>query len=78
MSKNADIAYLLAQANSGSASAQYNLGVIYLSGEQVEQNYEKALAYFTLAANHGNTKAEYNLGVMYANGYGVKQNYDRA
>jgi TPR repeat protein len=61
-------------AEQGDASAQYNLGVIYDTGDGVPENDAEAVKWFRLAAEQGLLEAQYYLGVMYANGEGVPQN----
>lgn len=60
-----------AEATRGDASAQVNLGVMYLRGEGVARNVAKAVALFQRAADQGNATAQVNLGLMYAKGEGV-------
>ena len=59
----------------GHASAQDNLGCMYLHGRGVKQNYSKALSWFRSAAEKRKDSAQNNLGCMYQNGLGVKQDY---
>lgn len=65
-------------ANSGRAEAQHALAHLYLNGDGVEQNYEKALEWFGKAADQGHADAQNNLGMMYADGMGVEQDCGRA
>ncbi|MDR0247753.1 MAG: sel1 repeat family protein [Burkholderiales bacterium] len=58
-------------AEQGHATAQYILGVVYLSGWGVAQNDAEAVNWFRKAAEQGNADAQNNLGRMYANGRGV-------
>jgi len=69
---------LLHRAEEGNGSAQCNLGVMYCSGQGVEQDYVEAAGWFHLAAAQGNTSAQCNLGVMYRNGHGVTRDYAEA
>ena len=62
----------------GDASGQINLGLMYVKGQGVRQDYQKALEWLTKAANQGNASAQYNVGVMYKNGEGVRQDYRKA
>jgi TPR repeat protein len=57
------------------AEVQLELGMKYLAGQEVAQDYEKALEWFKKSAAQKNLMAQYNIGVMYANGYGVAQDY---
>ena len=64
---------LVADAEQGDASAQYNLGVMYANGEGVPQDYAEALKWYHLAAEQGYAAAQFGLGTMYlySNDYGV-------
>ncbi len=55
-----------------------HLGVMYLDGDGVEQNYDNALRYLTQAAEAGNAVAQNNLAYMYAQGVGVEQDRKKA
>lgn len=66
-------------------TAQYRLGIRYYNGQDVSQNYAKALNWLRKAAEQGHTKAQSQLGDMYSKGEGVPQDiveatkwYDRA
>ena len=80
-------------AEQGQAIAQYNLGVMYANGQDVQLfnpdgyksygqgvplDYTEAVKWYRKAAEQGYAKAQYNLGVMYANGQGVQQDYTEA
>jgi len=65
-------------AAQGDASAQYNLGVMYHSGQGVPQNYAEAAKWYRKAAEQGSARAQFNLGVKYSNGQGVPQDYAEA
>jgi len=58
-------------AEGGLAIAQYNLGVLYYSGEGVTQDYRKAFEWTLQAAEQGHINAMVNLGVLYYNETGV-------
>lgn len=51
----------------------YNLGLMFLHGKRVQQNYAKAAKWFRKAAERGNIAAMYQLGEMYRCGEGVPQ-----
>src|SRR5258708_1302423 len=53
--------------------AQYNLGVLYLNGQGVRQDFTQAAQWSRKAADQGFAPAEYNLAALYDNGHGVKQ-----
>ena len=67
-----------AEAEHGSADAQYNLGVIYFTGQGVPRDDTEAAKWFRLAADQGDATAQYNLGALYFSGSGVPQNYGEA
>ena len=58
-------------AEQGDATAQFNLGFRYASGEGVPQDEAEAVRWYRLSADQGNAFAQYNLGVSYAFGRGV-------
>ena len=65
-------------AEQGDASAQANLGVMYVNGEGVPEDDREAVRWFRLAAEQGDASAQFNLGVAYYNGEGVPQDYVQA
>jgi len=62
----------------GDTSAMFNLGVSYLKGKSVPQDYTKALEWFHKAAEAGNSEAMLNLGRLYNVGRGVPQDDKKA
>lgn len=72
------VAELQVRANDGEAEAQNSLGLRYLLGDGVQQNFDTAYVWFLQAANRGYAKGEYNLAVMYAAGLGVHRDNDQA
>ena len=58
-------------AESGNATAQYNLGIMYDNGDGVIEDDKLAVKWYTKAAEQGHASAQYNLGVMYFYGDGV-------
>nr|WP_271873207.1 tetratricopeptide repeat protein [Rubripirellula sp.] len=73
-----DFAATKKAAESGDATAQFNLGKMYESGQGVPQDYADAMKWYRLAADQGYAKAQINIGVMYDNGQGVPQDYAEA
>src|SRR6266436_4875191 len=65
-------------ANDGDATAQFNLGLMYMTGQGVQQDYSAAALWFRKAAEQGYAVAEFLLGNQYANGKGVPQDYSEA
>jgi TPR repeat protein len=61
-------------AEQGDAEAQYNVGLMYHTGEGIPQNYTEAVKWYRKAAEQGHAKAQNNLGVMYLRGTGVPAN----
>ena len=57
---------------------ELKLGLKYLNGEGVKQDYKKAFEWFSKAAEQGNTEAQLHLGQMYYNGEGVNQDDKKA
>ena len=64
-----------AAAAKGNADAQFNLGLMYLNGEAVSQDYKQALKWFEESAKQGNVRAQVNIGRMYAKGKGMLSNH---
>ena len=60
-----------ALAEKGDAVAQYNLGLMYIRGHGVEQDFNEAFKWTKKAADQGFGEAQYNLGLLYSNGDGV-------
>jgi hypothetical protein len=54
------------------------MGMMYLDGKGVTQDYKAAAGWFRKAAEQGNVNAQNNLGHMYQQGYGVARDYIRA
>lgn len=57
---------------------EFELGVRYLKGTDVPQDYEQAFIHFHKAANLGLREAQFNVGLLYYRGLGVSQDYKRA
>ncbi len=76
--ESADVNKLHHAAEQGDAKAQYNLGVIYSSGQGVPQDYAQAVAWYRKAAEQGLAPAQFNLGLLYLDGKGVRQDYTQA
>ena len=65
-------------AEQGHAPSQFNLGVLYATGQGVAQDYAEAVRWYRKAAAQGDAKAQNNLGLMYRNGRGVARDYREA
>ena len=61
-------------ANQGDAEAQFDLGIMYSTGEGVRQDSTKAFEWYQKSANQGDAIAQHYLGLMYKYGTGVEQN----
>ncbi|MFZ6875173.1 tetratricopeptide repeat protein [Undibacterium sp. Di27W] len=64
-----------AAAAKGNADAQFNLGLMFLNGEGVPQDYKQALRWFEQSASKDNVRAQVNIGRMYAKGKGMLSNH---
>lgn len=73
-----EINELKRQAEIGDMSAQYELAVHYVTGDEVKESAREAAKWFLLAAKQGHTEAQVNLAVWYALGLGVEQNQQEA
>lgn len=60
-------------AEKGDVNGQYNLGLMYATGDGVEKDYKEAMILFVMAANQGDAKSQAAIGAMYQNGTGVEQ-----
>jgi len=58
--------------------SQYYLGVMYMKGQGVEQDYEEASKWLRGAAEKGVPQAQYKLATLYTEGQGVPQDYEYA
>ena len=65
-------------AEKGDAGAQFNLGLMYYLGREVEQDFVQAAKWFKKAAEQGHAAAQYQLGNLYSRGTGVAKNNDEA
>lgn len=76
---------LISEAEEGNTVSQYELGLFYENGENVEQSYEKAIYWYkqVLKEYHGGgsdeiTLAAYQLANLYYTGTGVGQSKEKA
>ena len=65
-------------ATHGNLAAQTALGVMYLQGKEIDQNYVKAFQWLIKSAQQGDATAQFSLGIMYEQGLGVTQDYIQA
>ena len=65
-------------AESGSAEAEYNLGILYEKGQGVPQDFVEAVKWYRKAVAQGYAAAQTNLGSLYWYGRGVPQDFAEA
>jgi TPR repeat protein/antitoxin component YwqK of YwqJK toxin-antitoxin module len=65
-------------AKQGDPGAHSNIGLMYLKGDGVAQDYKKAKQWFLKAAELGQDEASFYLGIIYQHGLGVSKNIDKA
>ena len=59
-------------AQEGLSLAQYNLGILYFTGQGVEQDFDEAFEWTKRAAEQGHLNAQFNLGSLYLDGQGTQ------
>ena len=59
-------------------AARTRIGILYVEGKGIPQDYDKALSNFKMSAKKGYAMAQYYMGQMYENGYGVDKDYETA
>jgi hypothetical protein len=74
----ADNDVIRANAEKGSATDQYYLGMNYLTGHGVTKDLPQAAVWLEKAANQNQPDAQAFLGEMYASGNGTTKNVERA
>lgn len=72
------IEQLLDSAKGGDAYSQLLLGYKYYNGQDVTQDFKKALQWYQKAAEQGYADAQIYLGMMYHNGEGTSVDYTKA
>lgn len=60
------------------SKAAGHVGMMYLRGEGVEQNYATALSWFKRGLANGDPLCQHEIGLMYLHGYGVTQDAYKA
>ena len=65
-------------AQEGNARAQLGLGVMYTTGQGVQQDDREAAKWYRLAGEQGNARAQFVLGVIHGKGQGVSQDHNEA
>ena len=66
-----EIAHLQSEAST-SPDAQYRLAMLYIYGEEIEENHPEAVRLLTLAAEKDHVEAIYNLAICHHYGYGTE------
>ncbi|GGB87747.1 hypothetical protein GCM10011352_12130 [Marinobacterium zhoushanense] len=69
---------LAQKADAGDVESQYQMGLHFTAGADIQQNYAQGLSYFRKAAANGHTGAQYMLGMGYYLGRGTAQDYAEA
>ena len=69
---------IIPKAVVGDKVAQKSLGYKYYYGEELPQDYAKAIYWYRASASHGYPVALYNLGICYQQGTGVNKSYFEA
>ena len=64
----------LTLADQGDSRAQRNIGVMYLKGQGVPQDFALAMRWMRLAADRGFGEAQNDVGLLYQRGMGVERN----
>ena len=65
-------------AEGGDSLSQFDVGVKYLRGDGVPQDYAKAHEWLLKAAQQGHPRARYNIGSLHLNGLGVPKDSTQA
>jgi hypothetical protein len=66
--------YEKAAKNGQNSDASARIGILYLEGQGVPQDYAKAFKHLSEAANAGAPAAQYYLALMYEEGHGLNSN----
>ena len=69
---------LIKKAEAGDANAQFQLGLAFEDGKDVDQDDKAAVDWYRKSAAQGFAKAENSLGVMYSRGHGVPRDKEQA
>jgi TPR repeat protein len=65
-------------AEQGYSPAEFSLGLFYVHGWGVPQDYTQALVWYSKAAEQNNPNALVNMALLYHEGKGVKKNEEQA
>lgn len=70
--------WLKEAAKDNHLQSQYMLGLTYLLGKNIEQNFEQAHFWFKKAAESGHIKSQHQLGLMFLDGDVLEQDIEQA
>jgi TPR repeat protein len=76
--KDEEVKAIVTAAKSGDPDAIFLIGMMFYTGENVEQSYTEALKYFLLAAKLGSNDAMFYIAVMHLEGQGVEKDPEEA
>jgi len=65
-------------AEEGLDLAQYNLAILYFTGQGVKRDMALAFKWTLAAAEQGHTNAQFNLASLYSEGDGTRKDMDKA
>lgn len=77
MAKKTEVEVLEEELRRGNTAAYYNLGYIYLLGQGVKEDANKAVGYFRKGTTHQDTKCMQALAMCYKNGDGLEVDYTK-
>ncbi|ALJ03836.1 hypothetical protein APS56_01125 [Pseudalgibacter alginicilyticus] len=77
LSKGASFSWFMAASNLGDKEAKYNIGLFYLFGYGIEQDYNTAVTIFSELLEEGFEPAREVLGYCFYRGYGLEKNIDK-
>lgn len=66
--ENDEVHALKLSAEQGDSDAQLNLGLTYLIGDDVEQDFSKARLWLQMAADNGDMDALFHMGMIFSKG----------
>ena len=70
--------YAKQASKNGHREAQFDLAIMYATGDGVEKNEREAFKWFHKSARNGHTEAKYLMGVSFNQGRGVRQQKELA
>jgi TPR repeat protein len=73
LNESSKLAGIVADAQRGDTNAEWQLAVMYSTGDGVKTNYAEAAKWLRKAAEQGDADAQYSLGLNYQQGFGVAQ-----